>query len=197
MTVYDLRLDLRKTRCAATVRVRRGDAGSAAIRATVTDRGRRVPLAGRTVRFECVKPDGTWIREEADVVGPSSVLYVLPPQAASVEGVSLGYFRIADPDGSQVGSTASVGIEVMPSIEGAGAGESASYCPELDELMDEMRDLIVAGGAKDYAALVGKPSIEGRTLEGDMTLADIGITKGTNRGIEAMFSETYRTKKGL
>ena len=189
MTVYDLVLDLRKTRCGSVVRMRQGDVGAIAVGAAGADRGARVPRARRRARFEAIKPDGTWIRDEADVTGPSTIEYALPPQAASCEGViEHAYFRVIEADGSQVGSTSAFAIEVLPSIEGAGAGESASYSPELDELMDEMRRLIVDGGAKDYSALVGKPTVNGRTLEGDMQLADLGITKGTNKGIEAMFA---------
>ena len=96
-----------------------------------------------------------------------------------------------------VDSAGPFAIEVLPSIESAGAGESGSYCPELDGLMNEMRQLIVDGGAKDYAALVGKPSIGGRTLEGDMALEDIGVVELGNVEIESMFNEKMAERTGL
>ena len=86
---------------------------------------------------------------------------------------------------------------MLPSIESAGAGESGSYCPELDRLMNEMRQLIVDGGAKDYAALVGKPSFGGRTLEGDMALEDIGVVELGNVEIESMFNAKMAERTGL
>lgn len=201
MHVCNIRLDLRKPDWdRPPVRVMRGDANATVIRATVLDGGSPVDLSRAQPRFECVKPDGTWVRELAQAKPGGVIEYVLPPQVSAVEGVIDGAcFRVAGEVGEagEVDSAGPFAIEVLPSIEGAGAGESGSYCPELDGLMDEMRQLIVDGGAKDYAALFGKPSINGRTLEGNMQLADIGILQVTNSDIEAMFNEKYREAKGL
>ncbi|WP_233975715.1 BppU family phage baseplate upper protein, partial [Eggerthella lenta] len=174
MHVCDIRLDLRKPDWdRPPVRVMRGDADATVVRAHILDGGEPADLSHAQARFEAVKPDGTWVREEAAAKPGGVVEYVLPPQVSAVEGLIEGAcFRLVR-DGA-VDSAGPFAIEVLPSIESAGAGESGSYCPELDGLMDEMRQLIVDGGAKDYAALVGKPSIGGRTLEGDMALEDIG-----------------------
>lgn len=197
MHVCDIRLDLRKPDWdRPPVRVMRGDADATVVRAHILDGGEPADLSHAQARFEAVKPDGTWVREEAAAKPGGVVEYVLPPQVSAVEGLIEGAcFRLVR-DGA-VDSAGPFAIEVLPSIESAGAGESGSYCPELAGLMDEMRQLIVDGGAKDYAALVGKPSIGGRTLEGDMALEDIGVVELGNVEIESMFNEKMTERTGL
>lgn len=198
MYVRPIQIDVRKPPWGrAPLRVYQGDANATLIRATVTDGGSPIDVSRLQARFECVKPDGTWIREHARVKPPSTVEYVLPPQASAAEGlIDNACFRLLD-GAEEIGSAGPVEILVLPSIDSAGAGESGSYCPELDGLMGEMRDLIDAGGAKEYAALVGKPSIEGRTLDGDLLLPDIGVEALGNSDVEAMFNERYRETKGI
>lgn len=198
MHVCNIRLDLRKPDWdRPPLRVFQGDANATVLCIELLDGGEPFDVAHLTPRFECVKPDGTWVRELAASKQPNTVEYVLPPQLAAVPGPIEGAcFKLLDGAG-EVGSAGPFAIEVLPGIESAGAGESGSYCPELDGLMDEMRQLIVDGGAKDYAALVGKPSINGQTLEGDLQLADIGILRVSNSDIEAMFNDKYRVAEGL
>lgn len=188
MHLVCLKLDVRKPYGGApSVRVYQGDGEAVLIRAGIMDGGRPYSTAGTTPRFECIKPDGTWVREIAVGKAPNVVEYVLPPQVAAAEGlIDNACFRLLR--GAEVDSAGPFAIEVLPSVDGAAGGPSGSYSPELDGLMDELRELIVDGGAKDYAALVGKPRIGGRTLEGDLALADIGIKAVSNKEIEAMFA---------
>lgn len=198
MHVCNIRLDLRKPDWdRPPLRVMQGDSDATVIRVQVLDGGEPADLAHLQPRFECVKPDGTWVRELAAPKPGGMVEYVLPPQVSAAAGLIDGAcFRLIAEDG-EVDSAGPFAIEVLPSIEAAGAGESGSYCPELDGLMDEMRQLIVDGGAKDYAALVGKPSIGGRALDGDMTLEDIGIAELGNVEIESMFNDRMAERIGL
>ena len=183
MHVCDIRLDLRKPDWdRPPVRVMRGDADATVVRAHILDGGEPADLSHAQARFEAVKPDGTWVREEAAAKPGGVVEYVLPPQVSAVEGLIEGAcFRLIR-DGA-VDSAGPFAIEVLPSIESAGAGE--------------LRQLIVDGGAKDYAALVGKPSIGGKTLEGDMALEDIGVVELGNVEIESMFNEKMAERTGL
>lgn len=186
--VIDMRLDIRKPGSPVkTVRVYQGDTLSTVLRVEVLDGGLPCDLSGLQARFECIKPDNTWVRELAATEPPNLVAYILPPEVAACEGlIDNAYLRFAGP-GGDIDSAGPFCIEVIPSIDSAGAGESESYCPELDTLLGEMRNLVSSGELKDYGVLNNKPSIEGAVLTGRLNLADIGITAMSNAEIEAMF----------
>ena len=172
----------------APVRVMRGDADATVVRAHILDGGEPADLSHAQARFEAVKPDGTWVREEAAAKPGGVVEYVLPPQVSAVEGLIEGAcFRLVR-DGA-VDSAGPFAIEVLPSIESAGAGESGSYCPELDGLMDEMRQLIVDGGARTTPPWSASRRSAGRTLEGTWRSRTSGVVELGNVEIESMFNE--------
>ena len=91
MHVCDIRLDLRKPDWdRPPVRVMRGDADATVVRAHILDGGEPADLSHAQARFEAVKPDGTWVREEAAAKPGGVVEYVLPPQVSAVEGLIEG-----------------------------------------------------------------------------------------------------------
>ena len=118
MHVCDIRLDLRKPDWdRPPVRVMRGDADATVVRAHILDGGEPADLSHAQARFEAVKPDGTWVREEAAAKPGGVVEYVLPPQVSAVEGLIEGAcFRLVR-DGA-VDSAGPFAIEVQPSIGG-------------------------------------------------------------------------------
>lgn len=52
-----------------------------------------------------------------------------------------------------------------------------------------MRPAYAKAAAIDYRDATGKPSINGIVLEGDMTLADLGILEAGESDIDALFRE--------
>lgn len=73
-----------------------------------------------------------------------------------------------------------------PSLNAANLNNIEGFISELDDRTKELkstkedRKSTRAGGTDDYNALVNKPSINGVTLVGDMTLADLGIASATD-----------------
>ena len=64
MAVFEISLDVSKASVVPkAVRARVGDSESCVIKATVTRSGTEYDLTGKGVRFECMLPDGSFVRD--------------------------------------------------------------------------------------------------------------------------------------
>lgn len=53
------------------------------------------------------------------------------------------------------------------------------------------------GGTKDYNSLLNKPQIEGHTLEGNMSLSDIGDTPIADADIISIVNSAFADDEGI
>ena len=119
MARFDLTLDVSKTALIPqTVKGRMGDNETLIISAAVTSGGAALSMTGKSVRFECTKPDGCTVRDPSPTVSGSTVTYAVPDEVLSCGGVIKdAYFRIVGP-GEQVESTEAFVIDVQEAISG-------------------------------------------------------------------------------
>lgn len=141
MSDFDLELDLDKgPRMVQTVRVRVGDRGSCRIRAKVRKNGSDFPLDGYSARFECLKADGTYIRDTACTVSGSTIEHTLCPEAASAPGrARVAYFAIVKGQ-DVVDSTESFALDVQRNMESGATGASSGYVGEVDEMLAALEE---------------------------------------------------------
>lgn len=52
-----------------------------------------------------------------------------------------------------------------------------------------MHPAYAKSGTADYRSIINKPSINGVTLEGDLSFSDLGILEAQDSDIEALFQE--------
>ncbi len=133
MATYEIELDTCKQSIVPKqVRGRVGDAESCVIEATITENGAAYPFSGRSVRFECEKPDGGMVRDPSATVSGSKVTYRVPVEVLGAEGViKCAYFRIYQGT-AYVDSTESFIIDVK---RGVGGDLPGSYLPEVDAVL--------------------------------------------------------------
>ena len=163
MSKHHIDLDLDKgTSRPGVVRVRVGDRASCTIVADIYDCGAQADLAGRAARFECLKPDGTMVRDANCNISGSTVTYTLADEVSAVEGsISVAYFAIVK-GADVVDTTQCITVEVLPNAEGGSTGVSESWYSEVDALlakMEEQRRSYEASEARrqsDYVAAEAK-----------------------------------------
>lgn len=135
MARYEITVDTRKGPWVGDpVRVRVGDVGSCVIVAHVTEGSAERRLDGLTARFECLKPDGTVVRDSECVVEGSTITHTLAKHVAQYPGeCAAAYFSLVNADGTLVDSTQSFALVVQ---DGTGTGGvSSDYISDINQLM--------------------------------------------------------------
>ena len=153
MATFRLDLDLDKSpRIGARVRVRQGDKESCVVEASIFDAGAQADLSGRSVRFCCLKPDRTMVRDASCSISGNVVTHTLDQQVSAVAGlIQLAYFEVLDASGAVVDSTQAFSIEVEEGAEAGSSGVSQSYYSELDALISQYEQAIQQSQS-DYAS---------------------------------------------
>lgn len=145
MNVFDLSLDLNKSRNVNPIRLRQGDLNGTTIRALVFDHGALADLSGTTARWVMRLPGGEEYYRKAATVDATActvTVEVDETQAASVSGRCRGYFQILD-GSTVIASTGDVLVEVLPdALEGATVAES--YDSAIQDAIDDLNDAIEA-----------------------------------------------------
>ena len=70
---------------------------------------------------------------------------------------------------------------ILGSMAGSYSGELPKPQSRVEELLLAIHDEGGTGGTNDYNKLINKPSINGTTLQGDLTLEDIGAASNGSR----------------
>lgn len=151
MAVFEISLDVSKTSVVPkAVRARVGDSESCVVKATVTRSGAEYDLTGKGVRFECMLPDGSLVRDAGVEVDGSTIEYAVPAEILRSPGiVKVCYFRIFE--GTEViDSTETLSLDVKPGLDPCSLEVPGDYLPELDEALASMR--LQSGGAAESAA---------------------------------------------
>lgn len=152
MAEFSLRLDTSKQPAIPqAVRARVGDAEGCVIAADIVRDGEPYDLTGLDVRFECLLPDGSAVRDSGVSVEGSRVTYSVPIEVVAARGlVKTAYFRVARGTAS-IDSTESFVIDVKPGVRPCGVGVPDGCVPELDEALAAMRQQagIAQGVAED------------------------------------------------
>lgn len=141
MPKHHINLDLDKSTSRLNiVRVRVGDKVSCTIIADIYDCGAQADLAGKTARFECLKPDGTMVRDSNCQISGNTITYTVADEVSAVEGsISVAYFAVVE--GAEiVDTTQCITVEVLPNAEGGSTGVSESWYSEVDALLAKMEE---------------------------------------------------------
>ena len=136
MAVFEISLDVSKASVVPkAVRARVGDSESCVIKATVTRSGTEYDLTGKGVRFECMLPDGSFVRDAGVEVDGSTIEYAVPAEILRSPGiVKVCYFRIFQ--GTEViDSTETLSLDVKPGLDPCSLEVPGDYLPELDEAL--------------------------------------------------------------
>ncbi len=69
-------------------------------------------------------------------------------------------------------------------------GQILATLTELEDLKQQLEELIAAGGGgvTDYNQLTNKPSIEGITLSGDLSMTNFGLSPISNEDLDSILS---------
>ena len=89
-------------------------------------------------------------------------------------------------DGEVITSTQRFDVELLGS--GRDAGMTEAYASDVDEIVSRAEELVSMWEDRlDYNELRNKPMIDDVTIEGSLTLGDLGVTLATNQQILDMF----------
>lgn len=119
MSRFDIALDTAKQQIVPQViKARILDSESCIIVAAVTENGTPYSFTGKSVRFECTKPDGGVISDTDVSISGSTITYHLPKVLLTTDGaIRCAYFRIYD-DVVFADSTESFVIDILPGNSG-------------------------------------------------------------------------------
>ena len=178
MARYEITVDTRKGPWVGDpVRVRVGDVGSCVIVAHVTEGSAERDLAGLTARFECLKPDGTVVRDSECEVDGSTITHTLARHVAQYPGeCAAAYFSILNADGTLVDSTQSFALVVQ---DGTGTGGvSSDYISDISTLMA----LLEAQKQKYATAEAAREEAEGARATAEGTREDAEAIRDASEG---------------
>lgn len=140
MAVYNIALDTVSRRTVPVqIPVRAGDTHSRTIKCVITRAGETLG-EGYSVRFECAKPDNTFVRDSEVAFDGTVATYTLANEVLATPGViELAYFALLK-DGDVVETTESFTLLIDASAESAAGESTKPYISQIDALISSVEE---------------------------------------------------------